>query len=371
MTLLQGQLAVDQHASVTASPSFGRFAESLAPFVGHSKNAKAAWRSVEQAAPRDHLVTLAGEIGTGKSLLARHLHWQGPRAPLPCERVDFRRMPAEIIESELFGYQHSGLLGRHSLVQGRVESAGHGTMILTGLETLSRQMQEHLLPWLFEGSYQPVGVAETRQSGARVVVEWRAREFPRARETSLIPPLYRLFEKAVVSLDPLHQRREDIVPLLEYYLHRNAVAWGRGECRLAHETERLVRRGTWRRNGYDLVAASGFILSHTESEVIAPAHLPPAVARRAEEAASIGLVAISLEEMVEQKLGQFFARLGAVEMHDLYPMVMDKVERPLMQRVLQQTGGNQVRAARLLGINRNTLRSRLRKLGLHVVKEKL
>ncbi|MBI4238917.1 MAG: sigma-54-dependent Fis family transcriptional regulator [Deltaproteobacteria bacterium] len=356
--------------SVTEEHRIAKLTEELVPFVGIGRWAKETWGTVQAAARSGDRLTLVGEAGTGKTLLARHLHWQSPTADAPYQIIQLERIPHEVVESELFGYVRGGFLSRRTVVPGRVAACGTGTCIVTGLDRLPSALQERCLSWLCEGAMIPMGSEERIPAPARIVFELRAREFPRARESALIGPLYDLVARHVVTMEPIARRRDDIVPLVEYYLERYGTEWGLGYRRLSSEAARFLRRAGWRENVRGIMLAAAHAVSTTEARELTPKDFPPQLARHPELATELGLESTSLEELIERKLTQFFERLGEYDVHELHSAITAKVERPLIKLVLAKTRGNQVQAARILGINRNTLRTRMRQLGLTAKRER-
>lgn len=338
-------------------------AAGMTPFIGDSKWAQALRRELQARAADNAPVAFVGDVGTGKTLLARQLHALSSQPEQPCIEINLYGLPHEVVESELFGYVRGGFL-RREVVPGQVAAAGAGTCIVSGVERLPVAVQELCLRWITEHRMTPMGSDEPLPAPARVVLELRGREMPRARETALIHPLYELVAAQVVSVLPLQERREDIVPIAEHYLRQYAAEWGLPGPRLLPETQRLLKRAVWRDHVRGVMLSVVRALLDAGTARLEPKHFPPALTGRADAAAKLGLEATALEDIVGQKLTHFFQRLGSYEVRDLYATVMNKLERPLFRLVMEQTHGNQVKAARILGINRNTLRTRLHKLDL-------
>jgi two-component system, NtrC family, nitrogen regulation response regulator GlnG len=309
---------------------------------------------------------LVGEAGTGKTHLARQCHLLSHRRTAPFERIDLRRMPGELVESELFGFVRSTILSRHGpeLVPGALQRAARGTCLIEGIDTIPLATQETLLCAMTEGEVVPVGSHDRVPHHARVIIEVRGRELSHRRGTVVIAPLRELLCRALLSVESLSRRRDDMLPLAEHFLTTYAAQWGMPCPELHHNTLRRMKRAHWPDNIRSLAAAMATALMTSQGKTIVVHHLPPQLFGRPEEAAEAGIAASALDEVVLEKLQQFFTRLGEHEVRDLYSTVMAKVERPLIALVLESTQWNQVKAARMLGINRNTLRARIAKLGL-------
>lgn len=341
-----------------------QMASTLAPLIGDSKWHRELLQRLDLLAHDARPVAIVGAAGVGKTLTAKHLHWRSAAATAPCECIDLRRFPAEIVETELFGYARGGFFQRSGHVPGLIAGIGEGTCILQGIEQLPAEVQERFIPWFTEQSATPVGTDTAEHLPARIVVELRLPTFPRPKESPVIPALYDILRQSVVEVAPLAERRDDIQPIAEYYLTTYAATWGLPSRRFSQEAGRLLRRGAWRENVRGLISAIAGTVMGVSAETVEAHHLPPWIAGRVTEVTSLGLEGVALEELVAQKLTTFFERLGRYEVHDVYDTVMQKVERPLLRLVMERTGGNQLRAARILGINRNTLRARLKELGL-------
>ncbi len=354
---------------VAPNPVIGAAAQLLAPLVGESKWLTDTLQQLPQFSAQNGTLALLGEFGTGKSLLARHVHWHSPRAAAPCVMIDLRGMPHEIVETELFGYTRGGFLTRRAVVPGRVATAENGTCIIQGFELLPAVVQERCLPWLTAGRLQPVGTEESFASDARVILELRGRDFSKRRSAALIPAIVDLVEGRMLEVESLAKRREDIVPIAEHYLQRYGEEWGKPRVQFSADVVRMLKKASWPRNVRSLLAAVASAVQEVDDELVEMKHFPPAFAGRPSAVAEVGIDATALEDIVEEKLRRFFGRLGQYEVHELYSTVIGKIERPLFRLVLEQTKGNQVRAARVLGINRNTLRTRMKKLGLMPDKE--
>lgn len=359
-----GNLALQDEVVTPTPVAIAQVGALLVPFVGVSKWTKSTWERLGILAMDEQPLAFVGESGSGKTYLARHAHWRSPRASGPLHIINLRAMPVEIMEAELFGYSRSGLLGGSESPIGAVERASGGSLIVQGIERLPATGQERLLAWLLDSRVSPVGSEEVRNVNTRAVLEMRGRELVPRRGASLIAPLYALIEKQVIVVAPLHERRDDILPLVDFFLQTYADAWGMPLPELTGEVARLLKRAPWEENVRTLMRVTAQMLQEAKVGPITPHHLPPALLGRSTEAAAVGIEATALEGLVEEKLHRFFDRLSGYEVQELHDAVMSKVERPLIRLVLEQTHGNQVRAARMLGLNRNTLRTRLRKLGL-------
>lgn len=339
-------------------------AEQMQPLIGESAWAQGIWSAIEEQAEARHVTTVVGPSGAGKSLVAKYIHWSSDQAANPVVAVDLRRLPHEVVESELFGYARGGFFSRREVEPGVVSNAGSGTCIIRGLDMLPAATQERCLPWLLEGHIQPAGSDTSVQSHARIILEVQASDLLRQRDTTFIPPVYKLIEQNMIFVESLQKRKQDVLPIALHYLSRYSQEWALPARRIDAAAERLLKRAQWRDNVRGVMSAMSHAVRESCDDVLEVKHFPAVLAGRSDVVADVGLDAAAIEDLVEQKLEQFFARLGSYEVRDLYATILSKIERPLFRLVLKQTAGNQVRAARILGLNRNTLRTRLKKLGL-------
>ncbi|MBI2346957.1 MAG: sigma-54-dependent Fis family transcriptional regulator [Deltaproteobacteria bacterium] len=337
-------------------------ARTLSPLLGGSRAHDQLLQRLDLLAHDGRPLLIVGQPGVGKTLVARHLHWRSAAAAAPCARIDLRRLPYEMIESELFGHVQSRLFNRSSMIPGIVDKVGEGLCILEGLDAIPAAVQARLLPWFANQAAAPVGSTAAEHLPARIIVELRASRSPRLKVSPMIAPIHEILQGSTLELQPLADRRDDILPIAEHYLTHYADAWGLGPRHLGPDAARALRRGQWRANVRGLIAAVAHATLVSADAVVTAQQLP-AWATRLDDANEDGLANVALEAVVEEKLATFFERLGNYDVRDLYTTVLEKVERPLLRLVMKRTGGNQVRAARILGINRNTLRARLRALG--------
>jgi DNA-binding NtrC family response regulator len=209
--------------------------------------------------------------------------------------------------------------------------------------------------------YQPLGIDDIMPVHCRVVLIFESPDFPRSSEKVLEPQLWEALKDHVASMPSLQARRDDILPLVEFYLERYAREWNQPRRELTASAERMLKRYRWPGNVKELGWALASAMTSTAQTELDLPHFPPQIATTG-EAPSMDNVA--LEDFVEQKLAQFLERVGNYDVSNLYEAIETQMERPLYKLMMQHTGGNQIKAARILGINRNTLRTKLKKYGL-------
>ncbi len=361
MGLIQKEDVCPANKEVVRAPSFG-----VTPFIGESSWCAHVRSRLPIWSRNSSLVALIGDTGAGKSLLARHIHVHSSRGSSELVDIDLRKINANTVLPFLFGKVESTGPGELRVLPGMVAAIGTGTCLLQGLECQPASIQEQCLEWLTTGKFSPVGASEQVHSASRLILEIHARELHRGRSATLISPILDLLQSRVIAVEPLSCRREDILPIATYYLKRTANEWGMRVPQISPAAKNLLVNASWQNNVHGLIKVVMESLGNDPGEQICPSHLPAVLAGRLEAVVDLALESTSLEEIVSHKLQDFFNRLGNYEVNDLFATVISKVERPLFSLVLNRAKGNQVKAARWLGMNRNTLRSRIKRYKLSV-----
>jgi two-component system, NtrC family, response regulator AtoC len=282
-------------------------------------------------------VLLSGESGTGKDLAAHALHSWGPRAPLPMVTLDLPSIPAGLMESELFGYERGAFTGAAATKTGKFEMAGPGTLYLDHIGELPPMLQAKLLRVVEDRRFERLGGSRTLVLESRIVASASA-DLVQAVERQLFRrDLFHRLGVFWIRIPPLRERALDIVPLAELFLFREVERLGRVPTRLSAEALEALQKYSWPGNVRELKGAveHGALMSRTDA--IERADLPPHIL---ESGAS----------------GWPFGR-------DKRP-TLSEVEKLYIERVLEEVGGNQTRAAEILGISRKSLWERRRRFDL-------
>jgi two-component system nitrogen regulation response regulator GlnG len=325
--------------------------------VGKSPALLDIFKSVGRVAARDVSVLITGESGTGKELVARAIHAASRRSDGPFVAVNTAAIPRELLESELFGHERGAFTGAVESRMGRFRQASGGTLFLDEIGDMPLDLQAKLLRVLQDREVTSVGGRRPEPVDARIVAAThRDLDALVAAGNFREDLLYRL-RVVPLHLPPLRERKDDIPALAEHFLSRYAEELGSGVRALAEETVRRLVAHAWPGNVRELENAIKRALVLASGEVLLPEDfdfLDERPARAAEGA--------DLRTLVERE-----AR-AAMEAGDenVYRSVLEQVERPLIETALARTGGNQIRAASLLGINRNTLRKKIAELGIDV-----
>jgi two-component system, NtrC family, nitrogen regulation response regulator GlnG len=359
--LLVVEKALEAQALAREVSQLRRMAEErfdLGGIVGGSPAMQHIFKAVGKVAGTDLTVLLRGESGTGKELIARAVHENSRRKGRPFVPVNCAAIPRELLESELFGHEKGAFTGAVAARRGRFEQAEGGTVFLDEVGDMDLTLQTKLLRVLQERRIERLGGEGSVPVDVRIVAatnqDLEAAVAVRAFREDLF---YRLNVMAI-HLPPLRDRREDIPALVHHFL----AAFGREQqappkvC--AVEALELLSLYAWPGNVRELENVVKRAAALTPTALILPDQLPDAVRKGATaEAVTAGPVDFPVEWMRAE-----MTRLKDTADGRLHAHFVACVERPLLGLILRRTGGNQVKAAEILGINRNTLRKRIKEL---------
>ncbi len=342
--------------------------EERLPLVGRSTAMQEIYRTVARLTTTDLTVMITGESGTGKELVARALHDYGRRRSGPFVAINMAAIPRELIESELFGHERGAFTGALNRGIGRFEQAAGGTLFLDEIGDMPAEAQTRLLRVLQEGEFTTVGGRQPIKANVRIVAATHRDLRQAIRSGMFREDLFYRLNVVPIRLPPLRERLEDIPLLARHFLER-ARASGLPHKQLDASAMERLKQHSWPGNARELenlmrrLAAlypQESIGADAVSAELAEAALPTEEGPRAPE---------TLEQSVERHLASFMsAHRDGMPIHDLYDRVLAEVERPLLKLALSATRGNQIKAAAMLGLNRNTLRKKLRELDLPVVR---
>jgi DNA-binding NtrC family response regulator len=300
-------------------------------------------------------VLVTGESGTGKEMVARAIHRASRRAAGPFEPVDCASLPETLFESELFGHERGAFTGAVARRIGRLERAEGGTLFLDEVAEIPPASQAKLLRFLETRTFERLGGSGPGTVDARVVAATHRDLAERIRQGLFREDLFYRLDVVTIRIPPLRERPEDVPLLVAHFLAQERGGPTGGISREA--LDRLMAC-TWPGNVRELRNAVEHARVLARGAPILPENLPPSVGGGG-PAASPGEDDALLRAVVRR----LAAEAGDGE-GDLHARVTARIEKPLLQEVLARTGGNQVRAARILGIHRTTLRERMERYGI-------
>ena len=326
--------------------------------VGRSESLLEVFKTIGRVSRSDVSVLITGESGTGKELVARAIHAASPRADGAFIAVNGAAIPRELLESELFGHERGAFTGAIEARPGRFREASGGTLFLDEIGDMPFELQAKLLRVLQSSEVTSVGGRRPEHVDVRIVAATH-RDLDAEVKTGRFREdlLYRL-RVVPIHLPPLRERTEDIPTLAQHFVARYAGDLGTGPRFLAETALQQLAVYPWPGNVRELENAIKRALVLAAGEVLTPDDF-----RFLEAPAAASPAHATLEELVAQEAR---SELGAGEPRDLHAQLMARAERPLLTAVLAHTGGNQIRAAALLGINRNTLRKKIVELGIEL-----
>lgn len=339
------------------------------PLIGRSPAMQEIYRVIARLTQTDLTVIITGESGTGKELVARALHDYGRRRHGTFVAVNMAAIPKELVESELFGHERGAFTGATNRGVGRFEQAEGGTLFLDEIGDMPLDAQTRLLRVLQQGEYTTVGGRVPIKTDVRIIAATN-RDLRQLIQQGLFrEDLYYRLNVVPMRLPPLRERAEDVPDLVRHFLRR-AEEEGLPAKHLDSEALDLLKHYRWPGNVRELENLIRRLAVLHSGETI------PAGAISAElkepvrlSDADHGDEAASLSEAVERHLTTYFLAQGdKLPPPGLYDRILREIERPLLSMCLAATRGNQIRAAHLLGLNRNTLRKKIRDLGLDVIK---
>ncbi|MFC4171485.1 nitrogen regulation protein NR(I) [Microvirga sp. GCM10011540] len=345
------------------------------PLVGRSHAMQEIYRALARLMPTDLTVMITGESGTGKELVARALHDYGKRRQGPFVAVNMAAIPRELIESELFGHEKGAFTGATARSTGRFEQAEGGTLFLDEIGDMPMEAQTRLLRVLQQGEYTTVGGRVPIKTNVRIVAATNKDLRVLIQQGLFREDLFFRLNVVPLRLPPLRERIEDIPDLVRHFF---VLVEKEGLSRKQVDVEAMdrLKRYRWPGNVRELEnlvrRLAALYPQDTITGAIIDAELdaqPMPLPVTAGKAAERQHESEGLSDAVERHLAEYFSGFrDTLPPPGLYHRILREIEGPLIGAALAATRGNQIRAAELLGVNRNTLRKKVRDLELSVVR---
>ncbi len=337
------------------------------PLIGRSLPMQDIYRVLARLTQSDLTVMINGESGTGKELVARVLHDYGKRRHGPFVAINMAAIPRELIESELFGHEKGAFTGAQTRTPGRFEQAEGGTLFLDEIGDMPLEAQTRLLRVLQQGEYTTVGGRTPIKTNVRIIAATHRDLKTQIQQGLFREDLFYRLNVVPIRLPPLRERLEDVGDLVRHFL-RQAAREGLGQKSIESAAIERLKAHPWPGNVRELENVVRRLVALYTQDTLTAQIVEQELADSA-SAPPVGGVAESgdLGEAVERYLSRYFSTFGNdLPPPGLYDRVIRDVEKPLLSAALAATRGNQIRAAELLGLNRNTLRARIRDLNIRV-----
>jgi two-component system, NtrC family, nitrogen regulation response regulator GlnG len=342
------------------------------PLIGRSPAMQEVYRILARLMNTDLGVMITGESGTGKELVARALHNFGLRKDGPFVAINMAAIPRDLIESELFGHEKGAFTGADRAMPGKFEQARGGTLFLDEVGDMPRDAQTRLLRVLQEGEYTRVGGRETQTANVRIVAATHQDLRQLITEGKFREDLFYRLNVVPIRLPPLRERLDDVPDLARHFL-RKAETEGLPRKTVSKEALDLLKKQPWTGNVRELENLVRRLCVLCPDDTISAAVVTAEIEARP---SSVGfgngpVQSQRLAQSIETHLRRYFDLHGeGLPPNGLYDRILKEMELPLIALALSATRGNQVRTAELLGINRNTLRKKIKDLDIRVTRGK-
>ena len=348
-----------------ALPTSGPPDPSVDAFVGRSPEMRAVFKDVGRVAGQNVTVLIRGESGSGKELVARALYQHSSRRDAPFMVVNCAALPDTLLESELFGHEKGAFTGAEHRRIGKFEQCNGGTLLLDEVGDMSPLVQGKVLRLLQEQRFERVGGNETIQTDVRLIAATNRPLEEMTADGRFRSDLFYRLNGVAISLPPLRDRKDDLPLLLRHFMARLAVELGKRDLEgISPEALELLMQYDWPGNIRELQSVVRQFVLKASGPVIVPEFLPPElrgdVRRNIPPTGDDGLPESDLRDFVDSRL--------SASTKDLYAESVEMMERFVLTRVLQETEGNQSRAAEILGITRGKIRDRIAAFGISVGK---
>jgi DNA-binding NtrC family response regulator len=323
--------------------------------MGKSPKMLKVFKDIGRVAIKDLAVLISGESGTYKELVAKAIHYNSLRLNGPFIAVSFVSIPNDLIEAELFGYEKGAFTGATEKRTGKIEKANKGTLFLDEISEVDLKLQAKLLRFIREKEFNPLNSNNSFKADVRIIAATNKDMKEAVSNGKFIEDLFNSFNHLHIKLPPLRERKEDILPVAEHFLKEAIRKFETEPKELSKDAKDFLIRYEWPGNVRELEDTMKRATVLSRGAVIEKKDL------LLEDVGSY-----SIKEFLEEKLRRYLKEMTKLENCYLYETVLSEVESSLIAIVLKETGGNQLKAAKTLGINRNTLRAKIKEYKIRI-----
>ena len=324
--------------------------------VGQSPAMQEVYHKIGRAAVSDETVLVLGESGTGKELVAQLIHQNSQRSDNPFVVVDCGAMPSSLIESALFGHVKGAYTDAHTARKGKFEQADSGTIFLDEIGELPIEVQTKLLRVLQEREVEPMGGTETHAVDVRIIAATNRRLETAIEQKVFREDLYYRLNVIPISLPPLRERKEDIPELINLFTRRFVEEYQLSEIGISVEVTKLLTAHEWQGNVRELENAIKRALVMCSGQMLLPEHFDP-ILEKSSLVSEPGNLDTQIHSLLQAHVQHYMESEASSD--ELYAEIRALFEKPLFKIVLEHTKGNRSKASDILGINRNTLHTKL------------
>jgi DNA-binding NtrC family response regulator len=331
--------------------------------IGRSPQMLEVYKAIGRVAPQTVTVLIRGESGTGKELIARAIYQHSLRKGKPFLAVNCAALPDALLESELFGHEKGSFTGADHRRIGKFEQCNGGTIFLDEVGDMAPLVQAKLLRLLQEQRFERVGGNETIQTDVRIITATNRNLEAMTEAGTFRPDLYYRLNGFAIKLPSLRERGDDLLLLIEAFLFRYSRELNKPLQRVSPDALKILLEYNWPGNIRELQSVIRKALLSLTGPVLVPDFLPEEVREPRRDSAE----GHSHDgEASERDLGRFLDGRLAANSEDIYAEAIEFMNRYVVTRVLKTAGGNQSKAAKMLGITRGSLRSKTQALGLKI-----
>lgn len=347
------------YISDSASPFESASSNKTLKMIGRSKTMQAVYKTIGQIAEKDVAVLITGESGTGKELAAKAIYHHSRRKEKPFLAINCPAIPEQLFESELFGYEPGAFTGAHHTKIGKIERANGGTCFLDEIGDMSAALQAKLLRVLQEGELERLGGMKTIKVDVRIIAATN-KDLSLAVQKGLFrEDLYWRLKVITIDLPPLRKRTEDIPELVEYFIARFGAEYNKPIRHVSEGVLKHFKTYSWPGNIRELENCLRRAVIVCTGDVIMEEHIELLDKQKEHRAQSLNREQV-MNGLID-KIQNILPEVIRLSKEDIHANIIEIVEKTIILKALEECGNNQVKAAEMLGISRNTLRHRLKR----------